>query len=214
MTIELRPGAILWRARLSRDEQEALIAEIMERIAFAPFYRTSMPRTGKPLSAEMTNFGELGWFSDVKGYRYEDRHPVTRERWPSIPAFLLRLWDSLSCYPAPPEACLVNLYRGSARMGLHQDRNEEAIDAPVLSVSLGDDAIYRIGGVGPREPTSSVKLNSGDVLVMGGQGKVLPSRHRSHPRRFQPHRSRWRPHQSYPETGNDSGSAGLTAAIQ
>lgn len=172
MKVELRPGAVLWRARLSRGEQDALLSEIMERAANAPFYRMTMPRTGTPLSAEMTNFGSLGWVSDIKGYRYEARHPKTGKAWPMIPDLLLDLWNDLTEYPAPPEACLVNLYRAGARMGLHQDRNEKAMDAPVLSVSLGDDAVFRIGGAEQRSPTSSITLNSGDVLVMGGPARL------------------------------------------
>ncbi|MGY9105609.1 MAG: alpha-ketoglutarate-dependent dioxygenase AlkB, partial [Alphaproteobacteria bacterium] len=81
---------------------------------------------------------------------------------------LLRLWRELTGYRAPPEACLVNLYRGRARMGLHQDRDEAALDAPVLSISLGDDAIFRFGGPNRGERTSSVTIASGDVVVLGG----------------------------------------------
>src|SRR5438874_1412079 len=103
-----------------------------------------MPGSGKPLSVEMTNFGPLGWVSDqAKGYRYEKLHPVTGEPWPEIPDALLGLWAEATRYPVPPEACLVNLYRSGARMGLHRDQDEAASDAPVLSVSLGDRAVFR-----------------------------------------------------------------------
>jgi len=172
MKMEIRPGATLWRNFLGRDAQETLLAEVLERVADAPLYRASMPRTGKPLSVEMTNFGSLGWYSDVKGYRYEAVHPLTGRAWPRIPPSLLVLWEALSDYPAEPESCLVNLYRGAARMGLHQDRNEKALDAPVLSVSLGDSALYRIGDPTPGGRTASLLLNSGDVVLMGGPARL------------------------------------------
>lgn len=170
MRIEIRPGAFLWRQELSDEQQESLLVDVMARIGRAPFYRPRMPRTGRPLSVEMSNFGPLGWVTDVKGYRYEPAHPVTAKPWPEIPPTLLKLWDELARYRAPPEACLVNRYRDGARMGLHQDRDEAATDAPVLSVSLGDEAIFRIGPpAGGR--TASIVLNSGDVLLMGGPAR-------------------------------------------
>jgi alkylated DNA repair protein (DNA oxidative demethylase) len=167
------PGAYLWRSLLVREEQSALIEEVISRLAYAPFFQPTMPRTGKPLSVQMTNFGALGWVSDqAKGYRYQSCHPATGNNWPAIPHRLLRLWHRLTCYPAPPEACLVNLYRGGARMGLHQDRDEPAMAAPVLSISLGDDAVFRIGDSAPKAPTRGLVLKSGDVLLFGGPARL------------------------------------------
>jgi DNA oxidative demethylase len=138
----------------------------------APLYRPTMPKSGKPFSVEETNFGELGWVSDTSGYRYQTTHPATLAPWPSIPATLLALWDATTRGAAPPQCCLVNFYRGAARMGLHQDRDEDARDAPVLSVSLGDEAIFRIGGQTRRGPTQSLRLRSGDVLMFGGAARL------------------------------------------
>jgi alkylated DNA repair protein (DNA oxidative demethylase) len=165
-------GVRLWCGRLNRAEQSSLLAEVLIRCEDAPFYRPTMPRSGKAFSVEETNFGPLGWFSDANGYRYVDRHPLTGRRWPEIPAALYALWDELVAYGAPPECCLVNLYREGSRMGLHQDRDEEALDAPVLSISLGDDALFRIGGAHRRDPTRSVGLSSGDVIVFGGKARL------------------------------------------
>ena len=173
MPREIRPGVFLWRQFLSPQAQVALLAEVMTRVVQAPFFQPRMPRTGKPFSVEMSNFGALGWLSDqANGYRYEPRHPVTADLWPDIPSVLLCLWSELTSYPAPVEVCLVNLYRGKARMGLHQDRDEAALDAPVLSISLGDDAIFRVGGLSRKEPTSSLVLSSGDILLMGGPARL------------------------------------------
>jgi alkylated DNA repair protein (DNA oxidative demethylase) len=173
MRVVVGPGIVLWPERLPPSEQKALLAEVLARVETAPLYRATMPRTGHPMSVEMTNFGPLGWMSDRDGgYRYQAAHPVTGEAWPAIPEMLLSLWDELTDYGAPPEACLVNLYRGEARMGLHQDRDEEAADAPVLSVSLGDEAMFRIGGTRRKDPTRSLTLRSGDVLVFGGPARM------------------------------------------
>jgi alkylated DNA repair protein (DNA oxidative demethylase) len=165
-------GVSLWSGALDSEEQSALIAEVFRLAARAPFYRPVMPKSGKPFSVEETNFGELGWISDIAGYRYAPRHPHTDEAWPAIPNALLELWDETTGYRAPPECCLVNLYRGGARMGLHQDKDEAALDAAVLSVSLGDEAVFRIGGASRRGPTQSLRLRSGDVLVFGGSARL------------------------------------------
>jgi alkylated DNA repair protein (DNA oxidative demethylase) len=170
--LEIGPGISLWREAFDRAAQESLVAEVFERAEQAPFYKPRMPKSGKPFSVEETNFGPLGWVSDESGYRYSKTHPVTGAPWPSIPQALLDIWNDTTRYAAPPECCLVNLYRGRARMGLHQDRDEQALDAPVMSVSLGDEALFRIGGTSRRDPTKSLRLKSGDVLIFGGPARL------------------------------------------
>ena len=167
----MAPGVRLWRGAISRDEQRALAGEIFALAERAPFYRPTMPKSGKAFSVEETNFGSLGWFSDRNGYRYIAKHPYTDEPWPPIPARLLALWDAVVAGP-PPECCLVNLYRGDARMGLHQDRDEEAFEVPVVSVSLGDDALFRIGTTSRKGPTRNIKLASGDLVAFGGPARL------------------------------------------
>ncbi|HTT99883.1 MAG TPA: alpha-ketoglutarate-dependent dioxygenase AlkB [Rhizomicrobium sp.] len=169
--IAIAPGVTLWRERFDRAAQLALLDEIMQRVEHAPFYRPQMPGSGALFSVEETNLGTLGWVSDRNGYRYDAHHPLTGVAWPAIPQTLLDLWNEMTAYRAPPECCLVNLYRRGARMGLHQDRDEQAEDAPVLSVSLGDAAIFRIGGTTRKGSTQSVKLSSGDVLTFGGPAR-------------------------------------------
>jgi len=170
--LEIAAGIRLWRGVLDEAAQRALLADIVERETTAPFYRPCMPLSGKPFSVRETNFGELGWLSDESGYRYSPLHPLTGEAWPAIPPLLIRFWKHATDYPAPPECCLVNLYRGAARMGLHQDRDEQALDAPVLSISLGDTAVFRIGGSSRRDPSTSLKLTSGDMLMFGGPARL------------------------------------------
>jgi alkylated DNA repair protein (DNA oxidative demethylase) len=170
--IVIMDGVSLWPGALNAAAQDMLIADVLARVEQAPFYRPTMPQSGKVFSVEETNFGPLGWVSDVSGYRYQPTHPHTQEQWPAIPQVLLDLWNETTGYCAPPQCCLVNLYRDSAKMGLHQDKDEAATEAPVLSVSLGDDALFRIGGSARRGPTKSVRLNSGDVLVFGGPARL------------------------------------------
>jgi len=169
---EIAPGVRLWSGALDASEQGLLVNDVLQRAQDAPFYRPQMPRSGKPFSVEETNFGSMGWYSDISGYRYEARHPLTQRAWPPIPEILLELWRKTTGYRAPPECCLVNLYRAGARMGLHQDRDEAALEAPVLSVSLGDAALFRIGGTTRKAPTKGIKLCSGDVLVFGGPARL------------------------------------------
>lgn len=173
--LEPVPGTYIWPGLLSRADQEALVAEMRACVASAPLYQCTMPRTGKPLSVAMTNLGDLGWMSDKKGYRYQTCHPRSQEPWPPIPDSLLRLWNELTGYAAPPEACLLNYYGEGARMGLHQDRDEKEPKAPVLSISLGDTAVFRLGGENRKDLTRSFKLASGDVMMLHG-----PSRFRFH----------------------------------
>ena len=171
--LELAPGVMLLREYFVRREQEALVNELLQLAETAPFYRPVMPRSGKPFSVEETNFGPLGWMSDVSGYRYAPLHPTTGRPWPDIPEALSDLWRAVSDYPHPPQCCLVNVYRDGAKMGLHQDRDEAAIEAPVVSVSLGDDALFRFGGASRKGVTRSVSLVSGDVLTFGGPARRM-----------------------------------------
>lgn len=159
--------------RLDATAQQDLATAIARVIEAAPLYRPVMPRTGRAFSVRMTNCGRLGWLSDkAGGYRYEARHPVTGQPWPAIPDILLTLWADLSHYPAPPEACLVNHYAPGAKLGLHRDQDEADMAAPVISVSLGDDAWFRIGGLGRRDPTVRLLLRSGDVVVLAGKSRL------------------------------------------
>ncbi len=169
--VEIAPGVVLWREKLDRAAQSALLDAVFARVELAPFYRPVMPKSGVPFSVEETNFGSLGWVSDREGYRYAKTHPVAGKPWPDIPPALLTLWEELAGFAEPPECCLVNLYREGAKMGLHQDRDETP-RAPVLSVSLGDDAVFRIGGDTRKGKTASVKLSSGDVLTFGGVARM------------------------------------------
>ncbi|MBI2718468.1 MAG: alpha-ketoglutarate-dependent dioxygenase AlkB [Rhizobiales bacterium] len=159
-------------AFLDRQAQEALVDLLRQAMVEAPFFMPIMPRTGRPFSVRMTNLGPLGWVSDRAGYRYQATHPDTGKPWPPIPEEVMAVWRAVSDYPHPPEACLVNYYREGAKMGLHRDADEEDFAAPVVSISLGDTAIFRIGGPERGGKTETVKLASGDVCVLGGQARL------------------------------------------
>ena len=169
--IELAPGVFFWREKFDRAAQEELLQDVLAREKAAPFYRPQMPGSGKTFSVEETNFGPLGWVSGKNGYRYQPRHPVTQKPWPAMPQALIALWEEIAAGELA-ECCLVNLYREGSRMGLHQDRDERALEAPVVSVSLGDDGLFRIGGATRRGPSKSLKLGSGDVVMFGGPARL------------------------------------------
>jgi DNA oxidative demethylase len=153
--------------------QLALVETIRNVVKAAPLFTPVMPKTGTPMSVRMTNCGSLGWVTDkANGYRYQPTHPETAEPWPAMPKLLLDLWRDVSDHAAPPEACLVNFYDQAAKMGLHQDRDEKDFSAPVVSVSLGDDARFKIGGTVRGGKTQAITLRSGDVLVMGGASRL------------------------------------------
>lgn len=170
--MEIEPGVRLYRSYFDEAAQIALLREIEQVIAQAPLFTPAMPRSGAPFSVRMTNCGPLGWVSDKTGYRYEPLHPQTRAPWPPIPPMLLAAWRALAAYPLPPQACLVNFYDPSARMGLHQDRDEVDLTAPILSLSLGADCRFRLGGAKRGDPTRSFALSSGDALTLGGAGRL------------------------------------------
>ena len=167
MSLDHLPG------KLDAAEQVRLLGALRAVMAEAPLFTPTMPRSGKPMSVRMTNCGPLGWVTDKdRGYRYQAAHPLTGKPWPAMPQALLDLWAEVARYSAPPEACLINYYAASAKMGLHQDRDEADFAAPVLSVSLGDSAFFRVGGLARKDPTRAFELKSGDVVVLAGKDRL------------------------------------------
>ena len=170
----LAPGLTLFRRYLDDAAQQAIAREIAEAVLQAPWFLPRMPRSGKAFSVKMTNCGCLGWVSDREGgYRYQATHPFTGNAWPAIPLSVLNIWRAVASYAHPPEACLVNFYDCDARMGLHQDRDEEDLAAPVVSISLGDRCCFRYGGSRRGDPPKKLELCSGDIVVMGGAARLM-----------------------------------------
>jgi DNA oxidative demethylase len=172
----LLPGFRFVPGYLDRPAQERLLAEVRAVLAAAPAYVPRMPKTGKPMSVRMSNCGPLGWVTDERGYRYQATHPETGEPWPAMPQMLRAAWQELAGelaqYPHPPEACLINVYGPDARMGMHQDRDEADFAAPVVSLSLGDTGMFRIGGTKRGAPSRTLRLASGDAVVLGGAARL------------------------------------------
>jgi alkylated DNA repair protein (DNA oxidative demethylase) len=150
--------------------QAGWVDDIRAVVAAAPLVAPVTPG-GRAMSVRMTAAGRLGWVADRAGYRYAARHPGGGD-WPPIPARVLGLWHRVTGVQRAPDCCLINFYGAGARMGMHQDRDEGDFTFPVLSVSLGDDALFRMGGPDRTVPTQSVWLHSGDVVVMGGAARL------------------------------------------
>lgn len=166
-------GAALYPGFLTRDIQLEILDDIRTGLASAPLFRPVMPGSGKPLSVRMSNFGSFGWVSDKSGYRYQAHHPVTGRPWPTIPDSILKIWNALLPEETYlPDACLINFYDADARMGLHQDNDEHDLTLPVLSISLGDEAIFRLGGKTRTAPTQSIRLKSGDAFILKREDRL------------------------------------------
>ena len=168
-TFECR-GFRIFPGFLDRSEQEAMVAELRAVLAQAPLVQPVTPR-GRPMSVRMSAAGRFGWLSDRSGYRYAAHHPQGTP-WPQTPDPVLAVWRAVSGCERMPECCLINWYGEGARMGLHQDRDEADLACPVVSISLGDEALFRMGNPERGGKTESVWLGSGDVVVMGGAARL------------------------------------------
>lgn len=162
-------GFVIHPGFLDVEAQRAMVEDIRNVVRAAPLFRPKT-RFGKEMSVQMTSAGQYGWFSDAKGYRYIRHHPSGVD-WPVIPASVLTVWQALTNVERDPECCLVNYYADGAKMGMHQDADEADFSMPVLSISLGDDALFRMGNEARGGQTQSIWLRSGDVVVMGGAAR-------------------------------------------
>jgi alkylated DNA repair protein (DNA oxidative demethylase) len=163
-------GARLYKSWLDQAAQEALLDDLRAIVKVAPLFSPLTP-FGKPMSVRLTSAGKYGWYSDQRGYRYIKAHP-SGTPWPPVPDRVLSIWLAVSGVLRQPDCCLVNFYGEGARMGLHQDRDEADFSYPIVSVSLGDEALFRIGGSTRKGPTQSFWLTSGDVLVLDGTARL------------------------------------------
>ncbi len=163
-------GFEIYKSLLSLPDQQAILEDIRAVIAQAPMF-SPLTAWGKPMSVRMSSAGKYGWYSDRKGYRYEPAHPDGTP-WPPIPQSVLDVWNAVSGTTRQPDCCLINHYTEKARMGLHQDKDEQDFDYPVVSISLGDEGLFRIGGTERKDKTESIWLASGDVCVMGGAARL------------------------------------------
>ena len=163
-------GISVFKEFLPSSDQLRLVKELREVAAQAPVF-SPKTKSGKPMSVRLTAAGDFGWFSDQRGYRYVEHHP-SGVNWPAIPDSIMAIWRAVAGAAPNPECCLINFYGEGARMGLHQDRDEANFEWPVVSISLGDDALFRVGGTERGGKTESIWLQSGDVAVMGGPARL------------------------------------------
>lgn len=163
-------GAEIWKGLLPRPAQAALVEEVRAVAGAAPFQRFTTA-WGKPMTVRMTSAGRVGWVIERGRYRYAPRHPEGMA-WPPIPPGALAVWRAVSGWPGDPDCCLINWYGEGARMGLHRDEDEGEFEAPVVSISLGDPATFRVGGLTRKDPTGSVRLESGDVARLAGAARL------------------------------------------
>ncbi len=163
-------GAPVYREWLSPGEQAAMVADLRSVAQTAPFRRYETPG-GRQMSVAMTAAGALGWMTDRSGYRYAKSHQ-DGQAWPDIPDSILRVWRGVAGVGRDPDSCLVNFYGEGAKMGLHQDKDEAQTHWPVVSISLGDDAQFRVGGQKRSDPTKSAWLKSGDVAVLRDDARL------------------------------------------
>ncbi len=163
-------GFEIYKSYLDAGAQTEVLDAVRQVVRKAPLVQPVTPR-GQPMSVRMTAAGEFGWITDRNGYRYAPLHP-NGTSWPPIPEPVLKVWQDLSGSEREPQCCLVNFYGEGARMGLHQDKDESSFEWPVVSISLGDDGLFRMGGPERRDKTKSVWLTSGDVVVMGGSARL------------------------------------------
>lgn len=170
----LGPGAVLLRG-FALAEAEAVLAAVNAITTAAPLRHLITPG-GFRMSVAITNCGSLGWISDRRGYRYSSLDPETGRPWPAMPDALLALAQSAAAEAGyahfTPDACLINRYVPSARMTLHQDRNEKDFSQPIVSVSLGLPAVFQLGGMQRSDKTLRVPLEHGDVLIWGGASRL------------------------------------------
>lgn len=169
MRVDIR-GFDVFKGHLDAAAQVALVDDVRRVAQVAPMFSPDTPY-GKKMSVRMTSAGSVGWYADRSGYRYAPRHPGGGD-WPPIPDTVLTIWRELTGLARDPDCCLINYYGEGARMGMHQDKDEASFDWPVLSVSLGDAGLFRIGNVTRGGKTESIWLESGDVVVMGGDARL------------------------------------------
>jgi alkylated DNA repair protein (DNA oxidative demethylase) len=186
--VPLAPGAVVLGG-FARPLEGPLVAAVQGIAEAAPFRHMVTPG-GQRMSVAMTNCGTAGWVSDRSGYRYDASDPESSREWPPMPGVLrdlaVQAAERAGFGRFAPDACLINRYAPGARLALHQDKNEEDLEAPVVSVSLGLPAVFLFGGMRRADPTRRVRLTHGDVVVWGGEARlryhgVLPLKEGQHP---------------------------------
>lgn len=163
-------GVQVWKGLLQRADQTRMLDDLRDLARTAPFRQYQTPG-GKTMSVRMSGAGTTSWIADRGGYRYDPRQP-DGQPWPDIPASVTDIWHRVAKVDRDPDACLVNFYGEGTKMGMHQDKDEASFDWPVVSISLGDEALFRVGQTTRGGPTQSLWLQSGDVALLSGAARL------------------------------------------
>lgn len=170
----LAAGAMLLRG-LARPQAAALMQALEALLAQAPLRHMQTPG-GHTMTVATSSCGALGWVSDRHGYRYSPCNPQTATPWPAMPLCFSELAQRAALEAGyanfHPESCLVNQYQPGAKLSLHQDRDEQDLSAPIVSVSLGLPAVFLFGGLQRSDKAQRYRLVHGDVVVWGGPSRL------------------------------------------
>ena len=173
---EIFPGTVLMRG-LALEQDAEFFAAAETIIAAAPLRHATTP-SGLPMSVMVTDCGterafQRRWDHDKTNKPYRAR------TWPPMPQVLAEF--AVRCavragFPEfRPDSCHINRYQAGAKLGLHQDRHECDLKQPIVSISLGLECTFLLGGFARTDDAKRILLEHGDVLVWGG-----PSRMRFH----------------------------------
>ncbi len=159
---------------LTLKQQNEILKVCREVARQFPLF-TPVMKSGKSFNYQMTSCGELGWISDTKGYRYSETHPNGKP-WTPIPEMINNLAKDLANQIGEPgyipQTCLINYYQKVGKLGLHQDNSEKNLKPAIISISLGDDAIFLMGGNKRNDITQEIILKSGDIIILYGESRL------------------------------------------
>lgn len=163
----------------------------LEAILLAAPLRHMMTPGGFSMSVGTSSCGALGWITDRSGYRYSSVDPLSGLPWPALPSVFAELAHSAAARAGfagfNADSCLINRYVPGAKMSLHQDKDEKAYTAPIVSLSLGLPAMFLFGGFNRSDKSQRIALLHGDMVIWGGVDRlrfhgVLPIKQGRHPR--------------------------------
>jgi alkylated DNA repair protein (DNA oxidative demethylase) len=173
--LRLGEGAVLLPG-FALAEASPCIDTLLAVAAQAPF-RHMTTRGGGHMSVAVTNCGALGWTSDAKGYRYSPVDPESGHAWPAMPLLFLDLARRAAAAAGfagfRPDAGLLNRYGPGAGVGLHQDRDEGDLSAPIFSLSLGRSAVFLWGGLKRQDRAQRIPVHHVDVVIWGGPSRMV-----------------------------------------
>jgi len=181
---EIYPGAVLMRG-LALEQDAEFFRAVEDILAAAPLHHATTP-TGLPMGVMVSDCGNPEAFR----HRWDPQNPAVKRLWPSIPRALFEF--ALRCavrsgFPHfRPDSCHINRYEAGIKLGLHQDRHECDMTQPIVSISLGLECIFLLGGLQRTDPVKRMLLEHGDVIVWGGPSRmrfhgVLPLKPGHHP---------------------------------